>query len=87
LIEAGRAKKIDYAAPAADMLARDASGKAREVRGTSFAAPLVAARLSAHLGGGDLASAIAAVDREAKAKGAKTGRGIVCADCRTLPRD
>ena len=83
LIEAGRARKLDYAAPAADMLALGVSGRARAVRGTSFAAPFVAARLSAHMAGGDTARAIAAVDREAQGRSARTGRGIVCADCRT----
>lgn len=47
LIEAGRARHLDYAAPGADMLALNAAGQALPVRGTSFAAPLVAARLSA----------------------------------------
>lgn len=87
LIEAGRARKLDYAAPGADMLALDAAGRPRPVRGTSFAAPFVAARLTAHLPGADLAAAIAAVDREAKGKRPRTGRGIVCADCRTPARD
>lgn len=90
LIEAGRARRIDYAAPAADMLALDAAGRARTVRGTSFAAPFVAARISAHLAagetGGDMARALAAVDREARPGGPRTGRGILCAGCRTPPR-
>lgn len=90
LIEAGRARKVDYAAPAADMLALDAAGRARAVRGTSFAAPFAAARISAYLAagetGGDMARALAAVDREARPGGPRTGRGILCADCRTPPR-
>lgn len=46
LPEAGRAVHTDFAAPGADIFsATDAKKKAR-VRGTSFAAPLVAARLS-----------------------------------------
>lgn len=85
LIEAGRALKIDYAAPGADLRARGADGRTRTVRGTSFAAPFVAARLSAHLAGGDLQSAIAAVDREAKAGSRAMGRGLVCGDCATRP--
>ncbi len=84
LIEAGRATKLDYAAPGADLLALDRSGRARSVRGTSFAAPFVAARLAAHLPGLD--NALAALDREAKRGGRGTGRGILCADCRTPPR-
>ncbi|MGT2516872.1 S8 family serine peptidase (plasmid) [Sphingomonas panni] len=39
LVEAGRARHLDYAAPGADMLALNAAGQARSVRGTSFAAP------------------------------------------------
>lgn len=86
LIEAGRAAKLDYAAPGADLLALGADGKARRVRGTSFAAPFVAARLSAHLGGG-IDGALAALDREARDKGKRgLGRGIVCGDCATRPR-
>lgn len=86
LIEAGRARKLDYAAPGADMAALGADGRIRAVRGTSFAAPLVAARLSAHLTGNGLAAAIRAVDREAVGRSPRTGRGIVCASCRTAPR-
>jgi len=49
LIEAGRALHIDYAAPGADLLARNAKGDLRGVRGTSFAVPLAAARVAAAL--------------------------------------
>lgn len=90
LIEAGRAARLDYAAPGADMLAAGRDGRARSVRGTSFAAPFVAARLAAHLDRG-LAGAIAALDAEARDLGKKGpdkayGRGLVCADCATRPR-
>lgn len=85
LIEAGRARHLHYAAPGADMLALGANGRTRSVRGTSFAAPFVAARLSAHLSGGH-DRAIAAVDDEAKRGPRGTGRGIVCGDCRTAVR-
>lgn len=85
LVEAGRATHIDYAAPGADMLALDADGRAKAVRGTSFAAPLVAARLSA-VWGGDAAAALAALDREAKRVGGRTGRGVLCGGCRTAAR-
>ena len=81
LVEAGRASHLDYAAPGAYMLALNAAGQARGVRGTSFAAPLVAARLSA-VWGGDAAAALKALDREAK-RGGRTGRGVLCGDCRT----
>lgn len=91
LIEAGRALRLDYAAPGADLLAADAGGRTRRVRGTSYAAPFVAARLSAHLGGGGLDAAIARLDREARDLGKRGpdkrfGRGLVCGDCATRAR-
>src|SRR3546814_7339004 len=46
LIEAGRALHLDYAAPGADIAAADVSGRLKEVRGTSYAVPLV--RSEAH---------------------------------------
>lgn len=90
LIEAGRATKLDYAAPGADMIAAGRNGRARTVRGTSFAAPFVAARLAAHLDRG-IDGALAALDREARDLGKKGpdkafGRGLICADCATRPR-
>ncbi|WP_294320509.1 S8 family serine peptidase [uncultured Sphingomonas sp.] len=85
LVEAGRARHLDYAAPGADMLALNAAGQARSVRGTSFAAPLVAARLSAAWGG-DATASLKALDREAKGGGGRTGRGVLCGDCRTPAR-
>jgi hypothetical protein len=45
LPEAGRALHVDFAAPGADMQAADIAGGKSAVRGTSFAAPLVAGRL------------------------------------------
>lgn len=72
LVEAGRATHLDYAAPAAGFAAPDAKGRMRPVRGTSFAAPLVAARLAA--------IGRARVDAEA-AKGRGYGRGLVCGAC------
>lgn len=91
LIEAGRAKKLDYAAPGADLLAADAEGRARPVRGTSYAAPFVAARLSAHLGAGGIDAAIRRLDGEARDLGKRGpdkrfGRGLVCGDCATRRR-
>lgn len=85
LVEAGRARHLDYAAPGADMLALNAAGQARGVRGTSFAAPLVAARLSA-VWAGDAAAALKALDREATGAGGRTGRGVLCGGCRTPAR-
>jgi len=85
LIEAGRAAHLDYAAPGADMLAADATGRATAVRGTSFAAPLVAARIARAyptVDEGARKRAIRAVDAAAK-PGSRYGRGLVCGDCRT----
>ncbi|NEX95302.1 S8 family serine peptidase, partial [Caulobacter sp. 17J65-9] len=48
LIEAGRAEHLDFAAPGADMAAAAPGGLAN-VRGTSYAAPLVAGRLALRL--------------------------------------
>ena len=66
------------------MLAASPDGGARPVRGTSFAAPLVAGRL---VRAGSLA-ALAAEARDLGPRGPdKTyGRGLVCGDCRTPPR-
>lgn len=80
LPEAGRAAHLDYAAPGADMRAASARGGARRVRGTSFAAPLVAGRLAA-LG------SRARLDAEAQDLGERGpddvyGRGLICGNCR-----
>lgn len=86
LIEAGRATHLDYAAPGADMLAADADGGVASVRGTSFAAPLVAgtiARAYASLDPARRAAALATVDANAERLGSRYGRGLVCAPCRT----
>lgn len=91
LIEAGRASHLDYAAPGADMMTLDANGRAVAVRGTSFAAPLVAARLAAFYGAPDLGRygpAIRLLDGEAQDLGPRGpdksfGRGLVCGACRT----
>lgn len=81
LIEAGRALHLDYAAPGADMAASDARGRWRQVRGTSYAVPLVAARAAAAVPGGNI---VQALDREAQPLGNARlyGRGLLCGDCR-----
>lgn len=81
LVEAGRALHLDFAAPGADMLAASAGGGTTKVRGTSYAAPLAAARLYR-------TGSIAALAKEARDLGPKGpdkrfGRGLVCGDCRT----
>ena len=84
LIEAGRAKHLDYAAPGADMSAL-VPGKGRiELRGTSFAAPLVASRIAARRASlHSAAKALEAVDTEAVYPSRRTGRGVVCNICRS----
>lgn len=88
LIEAGRALHLDYAAPGADVHALNAKGKSIRLRGTSFATPLVAARLAAALAAGG--SWQARLDREARDLGPKGpdrtyGRGLLCEGCAARP--
>jgi hypothetical protein len=83
LLEAGHALHLDFAAPGADMAAAAPGRGFSVVRGTSFAAPLVAARLA--LAGGDAGHALAAVDAEAVAGHGQVGRGVVCDSCRNDP--
>ncbi|WP_284275643.1 S8 family serine peptidase, partial [Sphingomonas astaxanthinifaciens] len=79
LPEAGRAARLDFAAPGADMAAALPGRGYAKVRGTSFATPLVAARLAA-------TGSTQALDRELSRGSGKIGRGIVCRTCRTDPR-
>ncbi|MFC0589208.1 S8 family serine peptidase [Novosphingobium aquiterrae] len=88
LIEAGRALHLDYAAPGADITARNAAGRLVAVRGTSYAVPLVAARAAAAFQRGVAFSQIgAALDAEARPLARKlpdprSGRGLLCDGCR-----
>jgi subtilisin family serine protease len=87
LIEVGRATHLDYAAPGADMLASNARGGASPVRGTSFAAPLVAGTIALAYPAADparRAQALASVDARADRHGKPYGRGLVCGACATL---
>src|SRR5438309_575871 len=79
LPEAGKPTHLDFAAPGADMAAALPGNGYTKVRGTSFAAPLAAARLLA-------AGSPAALVAEARAGKGRVGRGIVCAPCRIDPR-
>ncbi|MDN3922788.1 S8 family serine peptidase [Roseateles violae] len=63
LPEAGRGPHVMLAAPGSELLAADGSGGYRPLRGTSFAAPLVAALLAAHLPRPDPAAAHEALAR------------------------
>lgn len=79
LPEAGRSAHLDYAGPGADMAAAlPGKGYAR-VRGTSFAAPFVAARLA-------LTGSIARLDSETATGRGRVGRGVICATCRVVPK-
>ena len=79
LREAGRALHIDYAAPGADLVAAMPGKGFITVRGTSFAAPLVSARIAA-------TGSSALLAREAVPGKGRVGQGIVCGQCRTAPR-
>ena len=79
LPEAGKATHIDFAAPGADMAAALPGEGYAKVRGTSFAAPLAAARLA-------MVGSPQALASEARPGKGRVGRGIVCGDCRIEPR-
>lgn len=79
LREAGRALHLDYAAPGADMVAAAPGNGYIAVRGTSFAAPLVTARIAATGSPAQLA-------REAVPGKGRVGQGIVCKMCRVAPK-
>ncbi|UDF05016.1 S8 family serine peptidase [Asticcacaulis sp. AND118] len=61
LIEAGRGPQVDFAAPGADIVSAGVGGKRVGVRGTSYAAPLVAGKLSRRMSVPDTAAAARAV--------------------------
>lgn len=85
LIEAGRALHLDYAAPGADIYAPNARGKRVRLRGTSFASPLVAARLAAAIErGGNWRDRLDSEARDLGRRGpdATYGRGLICDPCR-----
>jgi subtilisin family serine protease len=66
LIEAARGPQVMFAAPGADLAAAAGSHTYAAVRGTSFAAPLVAALLASGLAAPNSAAAAAAIDALAK---------------------
>lgn len=88
LIEAGRAMHLDYAGPGADIAAPDRNGRRRSLRGTSYAAPLVAARAAAIYDRGvsreNLKSLLdkEALDLGRRGPDTQFGRGLLCGDCR-----
>jgi hypothetical protein len=79
LPEAGKPSHLDFAAPGADMAAALPGQGYAKVRGTSFAAPLAAARLL-------LAGSPERLASEAGRGSGRVGRGIVCGNCRVDPR-
>jgi hypothetical protein len=79
LAEAGRARHLDFAAPGAELAAALPGKGYASVRGTSFAAPLAAARLAA-------AGSPERLAAEARPGKGKVGRGIVCGECRVAPK-
>jgi hypothetical protein len=83
LPEAGGALHVDFAAPAADLKAATLRGGLGLVRGTSFAAPIVAGRLAEILTGasGDPRAVLA---REARPAGPRSGGGVIGDDVRLL---
>ena len=90
LPEAGRGTHVDFAAPGADMAAAGPAGGFVGVRGTSFAAPIVAGRLALLRSHGSAAQALEALAHEAIDLGAPGpdpiyGRGLVGADLRIDP--
>jgi subtilisin family serine protease len=79
LPEAGKPTHLDFAAPGADMAAALPGRGFARVRGTSFAAPLAAARVLQ-------AGSVRRLAAEARPGKGRIGHGIVCADCRVEPR-
>jgi subtilisin family serine protease len=94
LVEASRAAHLDFAAPGADMAAATTGGGFAAVRGTSFAAPIVAGKLAGLMDGRSPAaarSALEALTRQARDLGPKGvdktyGRGVVGEDIRVAPK-
>lgn len=84
LIEAGRALHLDYAAPGADIRGIDARGKRIALRGTSFAAPLVAARAAQAMTRPGWRDTLRreAVDLGKAGPDDVYGIGLLCAHCR-----
>lgn len=89
LPEAGRALHVDFAAPGDAVRAATGPASIERLRGTSFAAPLVAGRLALHYPAASIASigpAITALVMEARDLGRKGrdkiyGHGLICGDC------
>jgi subtilisin family serine protease len=93
IIEAERGRQVMFAAPGADMAAANKDSSYASVRGTSFAAPLVAGLLALHLRQPDLRSATqaiadlksAAIDLGAAGADVVYGAGLVAETLRVAP--
>lgn len=91
LIEAARGNQVMFAARGADMSAADIDGKYSAIRGTSFAAPIVAALLAQVVTAPELSSSNAAIESLAqsaidlgpKGRDLTYGFGLVGADYRS----
>jgi hypothetical protein len=91
LIEAARGSQVMFAARGADMSAADIGGKYSPIRGTSFAAPIVAALLAQSVTAPEVSSSNAAIDSLAqsavdlgpKGRDLTYGYGLVGADYST----
>ncbi|WP_231728005.1 S8 family serine peptidase [Sphingopyxis sp. H050] len=89
LPEAGRALHVDFAAPGDAVLAATGAASSERLRGTSFAAPLVAGRLALRYpapGIDRIGPAVAAMVMEARDLGKKGrdklyGHGLICGTC------
>ena len=88
LIEAGRTLHLDYAAPGADIAATGLDGRPVKLRGTSFAAPFVAARIAAaYPHAANRTTLLQQIDATAIDLGKSGsdpvyGRGLICGECR-----
>ncbi len=91
LLEAARGNQVMFAARGADMSAADIGGKYSAIRGTSFAAPIVAALLAQSVMAPDLARSNAAIESLAQSaidlgppgRDLTYGFGLVGADYRS----
>jgi subtilisin family serine protease len=72
LLEAARGRHVRFAAPGADMLAAGLTKDYVPVRGTSFAAPLVAGLIAQRIAAGDtLTGALTTLGQQARDLGRK----------------
>jgi subtilisin family serine protease len=84
LLEAGRGTHVAFAAPGADVVALNSLGNPIKVRGTSFAAPLVAGRLWSVRAAPNprLVLEREAVDLGRPGRDPVYGQGLLCGNCR-----